>query len=222
MQATGAGAEQTPAPPHVCGPMLDLRSVEQVGVAGHATGVGVEQAPAPLQVLAGMRDSPSPEQVAAPQRTAAGIEQTPAPLQVLAGMRDRRSAEQVAAPQGTAAGRVHIPVPLHMPAPILDVPSIEHVSAPQASPAWVSQAVPFARHLAVVPHIWSAQVVAQQTLFMPAPVAVTQLLLAQSLPAVHVEPSASGVLHSLPMHVKPAAQGAVAEQLVAQTPAVHR
>jgi len=221
MQETGVWAEQAPAPLQVLAGMRDAPSAEQPA-APQSTGVCGEQVPAPLHMLAGMRDNPSAEQAAAPQRTGVCGEQTPMPLHMLAGMRDRESAEQPAAPQGTAAGRVHMPVPLQVPAAILDVASIEQLGAPHASPAWVSQAVPFARHCAVIPHACSAQVVAQQTLFVPTPVA-TQLPLAQSPAAVHPDPSASGAWHWPPMQVKPAAQAAgLFVQLVAHTPPAHR
>jgi len=172
-------------------------------------------------MLAGIRENPSVEQLAAGHGTVAGIEQTPIPVHMLAGIRDIPSAEQLAAPHDTAAGRVQVPVPLQVPAPILDELSIEQVGLPHISPAWVWQAVPLARHCALVPQAWSAQAVAQQTLVVPTPVA-TQLPLAQSPAALHVAPRPSGAWHWPPMQTKPAAQGAVAEQLVAHTPAEHR
>jgi len=220
MQEIGVWAEHAPALQVLAG-MRAVPSPEQAA-APHGTGVCGEQTPAPLQVLAGMRADPSVEQAAAPHRTGVWGEQTPMPVHVLAGMRDIKSAEQLAAPHGTAAGRVHMPVPLQVPAAILDVPSIEQLGAPHASPAWVSHAVPFGRHCAVIPHICSAQVVAQQTLFVPTPVA-TQLLLAQSPAAVQLDPSASGAWHWPPMQVNPAAQAAgLFVQLVAHTPPAHR
>ena len=220
MQETGVWGEQVPAL-HMLTGIRDAPSAEQPA-APHSTGVWGEQSPA-LHMLTGMRDNPSAEQAAAPQRTGVCGEQTPAPLHMLAGMRDSASVEQLAAPHGTAAGRVHMPVALQVPAATLDVRSIEQLGAPHASPAWVSQAVPFGRHCAVVPHGGcSAHVVAQQTLFVLTPVG-TQLLLAQSLAAVHPDPSASGAWHCPPMQVNPAAQAAgLFVQLVAHTPPAHR
>ncbi|HEY8926309.1 MAG TPA: hypothetical protein VIU64_18135 [Polyangia bacterium] len=222
MQETGAGLEHMPAPLHVLAGMTENPSAEH-RAAGHATAVGVEQTPA-LHVLAGMRARLSAEQLAGAHGTAAGVEQTPAPPHVLAGMRERLSAEQLAAGHGTAAGRVHTPAPSQVPVPILDVPSIEHIRLPHVSPAWVWQAVPLAAQRALVPQAWSvAQAAAQQTFAAPAPALVlTQLPLAQSPAAVQEAPFAFGIMHSPPIQAKPAAQGAVAEQLVAQTPAVHR
>lgn len=163
---------------------------------GQFTMAGEEHMPAPLQVEAGMKVVLVGHDAGA-HGIAAGVEQTPA-LQVEAGIRDRRSAEQLAVAHGTGDGGVQVPVPLHVPTPILEVMSIEQVGAPHISPAWVWQAVPFGRHRAMVPQACSAQVVMQQTFFVPL---LMQMPLEQSLGLVQSEPRPSGSLHSPPMHV---------------------
>jgi len=82
--------------------------------------------------------------------------------------------------------------------------------------------MPSAWQSAFEPQATSAQVVAQQTFVVPAPVA-TQWPMAHSPSALQLCPSASGALHSPPMHVKPAAQAdGLPEQLTAHTPAEQR
>lgn len=154
--------------------------------------MGLEQTPA-LHMLAGIRENPSAEQPATAHGIIAGVEQTPA-LHVLAGMRDNMSAEQLAGGHGTVAGIEQTPAPLQVLAGVLDRPSVEQLAPGQASAGW--QAVPLARHWALVVHVAVAQAAAQQTLFVPVG---TQLPLAQSVDAVQVDPSPSGGLHSPPM-----------------------
>ena len=122
-------------------------------------------------------------------------------------------------------GGVQVPDPVHVPA----VPMLERASAEQeavvvqGSPAWVWQALPSVAHSALVPQVWSAQALAQQTLLVPLLMQEVAPL-TQSLIAVHRPPSATGGLHWPPMHMKPVAHVApalAAVQLVAHMAPEH-
>lgn len=104
---------------------------------------------------------------------------------------------------GMGAGAVHMPVPLQVDMAMLDLASAEQVAGAQVSPPWVWQALPLTAQKAVLPHIWSEQAVAQQTLGPVGPVAMQWPVPAalQSVSALQAIPRPTGGLHRPPMQV---------------------